>query len=707
MHLLAAPMLAGLLLASVPIIIHLLNRRRFQLIEWAPMKYLKLTIKTNRRRMRIEQLLLLIVRTLIVALLFIALARPALSRNALGGFLAGRSRTSRVIVIDDSLSMGYQIEHRSAFDSAKEAASQIIRTLRPQDSVTVLLTSKLDEPLVREASIDDPGKLLSMISTLHLADSAADWPGVLKRVDDLLVTSAHPQKELVLLTDLRRSGWSEAVSKITAQLAAKSIDMKIVDVGNRKTDNIVLARFEQQDALALPGVPIKLRAAIRNDSTTLMRSAQATLEIDDQSRPLVLPDLPAGQITEVPITITLQKPGQHVVKLTLPTDALPADNERWLAISVRTKIEIALIDGQIGNGPFESSTDFLFVAFTAGADPWQVTRRSESEWQASSRGLESADVIAIANVASLSELQVKRLEKLVASGTGVMIFAGDQLDPQAYDARLYRDGAGLLPARVSAPIDEQPAGLTVESFDGSPLSALAKIAPDALARIRPRKFLAASVSDKSNDREVRVLARWNDSESHPAIIEKTFGRGRVILFTISADRQWSEWPVDPTYVLATRSAALAIARPDSSGDNFIAGQPIAYRIEESHSAISRRVTGPDDSASRAMSLEDRALHDSHTSRAGKYVLKWKDETGVDQSRTLCASFDTVESNLEPIAESDLRKLLNPLSPTIVQWTAGADPLTEHGREIWRTLVIAVLTLALFETALAVWVGREK
>src|SRR4051812_25487233 len=87
MHLLAAPMLLGLLLASVPIIIHLLNRRRFQLVEWAPMKYLKLTIKTNRRRMRLEQLLLLIVRTLIVALLFIALARPALSKNALGRFL--------------------------------------------------------------------------------------------------------------------------------------------------------------------------------------------------------------------------------------------------------------------------------------------------------------------------------------------------------------------------------------------------------------------------------------------------------------------------------------------------------------------------------------------------------------------------------------------------------------------------------------------
>src|SRR5205085_2526775 len=107
MLLLAAPMLAGLLLASVPIIIHLWNRRRFQLVEWAPMKYIRLTVQTNRRRMRIERLLLVAGRVLVVAMLFVARARPAFSGAGVGGWLASRSRASRVIVIDDSMSMGY------------------------------------------------------------------------------------------------------------------------------------------------------------------------------------------------------------------------------------------------------------------------------------------------------------------------------------------------------------------------------------------------------------------------------------------------------------------------------------------------------------------------------------------------------------------------------------------------------------------------
>src|SRR4051812_49729387 len=79
-------LLSGLVLASVPIIIHLLNRRRFQTVEWAPMKYLKLTIKTNRRRLRIEQLLLLALRTLLIVVLILVVSRPVLTQ---GGGLTG------------------------------------------------------------------------------------------------------------------------------------------------------------------------------------------------------------------------------------------------------------------------------------------------------------------------------------------------------------------------------------------------------------------------------------------------------------------------------------------------------------------------------------------------------------------------------------------------------------------------------------------
>jgi len=59
MQFLAPLLLTGTVLATAPIIIHLLNRRRFIRVDWAPMEYLKLTLKTNKRRLKLEQWLLL------------------------------------------------------------------------------------------------------------------------------------------------------------------------------------------------------------------------------------------------------------------------------------------------------------------------------------------------------------------------------------------------------------------------------------------------------------------------------------------------------------------------------------------------------------------------------------------------------------------------------------------------------------------------
>src|SRR5580698_10291629 len=97
-------LLWGLVLASIPLIIHLLFRRRFRQIEWAPMRYLKLTIQRNRRRIQLEQLLLLLLRTGLLVLLFFYLARPVLNPTGLEQWLGTGGRSSQVVVIDDSLS---------------------------------------------------------------------------------------------------------------------------------------------------------------------------------------------------------------------------------------------------------------------------------------------------------------------------------------------------------------------------------------------------------------------------------------------------------------------------------------------------------------------------------------------------------------------------------------------------------------------------
>src|SRR6516165_7095754 len=97
----------GTLLGAIPLIIHLLNRRRFRRVEWAPMHYLRLTIQRNRRRIQLEELLLLLLRIALPVLLFLYLARPVLNPTGLERWLGTGGRSSQVVLVDDSLSMGY------------------------------------------------------------------------------------------------------------------------------------------------------------------------------------------------------------------------------------------------------------------------------------------------------------------------------------------------------------------------------------------------------------------------------------------------------------------------------------------------------------------------------------------------------------------------------------------------------------------------
>ena len=133
-------LLWALPLAAVPIIIHLLNRRRFNKVRWAAMEYLLAALKRNRRRLRMEQWLVLLLRVLAVTLLALLVSRPQVSGSVLGDV-----RTHHVICLDDSASMaqrrGATHTFKAAVDRIIELSSDLADT-RSGDLLTVLVAHR-------------------------------------------------------------------------------------------------------------------------------------------------------------------------------------------------------------------------------------------------------------------------------------------------------------------------------------------------------------------------------------------------------------------------------------------------------------------------------------------------------------------------------------------------------------------------------------
>ncbi|HVJ85439.1 MAG TPA: BatA domain-containing protein, partial [Caulifigura sp.] len=165
---------AGGLLVAAPILIHLLNRRKFRIVDWAAMDFLLEADQRNRRRVQIEEMILLALRCLAMLLAGLFVARPFLPSSITRALFQG-SRTERVVLIDDSPSMEATSAGTSPFRTAKKRVTEFITALAEQgggDSLTLCVTSRPDRPLIRDAVVDNNSALglVGEVEELTVAD---------------------------------------------------------------------------------------------------------------------------------------------------------------------------------------------------------------------------------------------------------------------------------------------------------------------------------------------------------------------------------------------------------------------------------------------------------------------------------------------------------------------------------------------------------
>ena len=133
-------LLLGILGASIPIIIHLINKKKAISHKFAAIDFILQTNKRISVKFKLRQLILLILRASLIAFLAIALAKPFI-KNFIGGTPEKDVPTSNVIIVDDSYSMQYADNHESFFMSVRKAARGIINNLTKNDDAAVITCS--------------------------------------------------------------------------------------------------------------------------------------------------------------------------------------------------------------------------------------------------------------------------------------------------------------------------------------------------------------------------------------------------------------------------------------------------------------------------------------------------------------------------------------------------------------------------------------
>ncbi len=461
-------MLAGLAGLALPVIAHLLSRRKFDVVNWGAMQFLELS-KATRRRVRLEELLLLLLRMAMIALVAIALARPWLS-GSVAALFSKRPACDVVVVLDSSYSTDWAGDGRTPHLAARAWTRSLLDALAPGD--TVALADARGTP---QTSLDSPTRDFQQIRTtveeLSAPDASSELNDAVLKAFQLVSAGTNLSRHIVIVTDGQTRGWQGVDEHFQLQLdelreqATVAPEIWVVNTRVQQPTpvNHSVDRIELSREVTVADFPIRIRSKIRNSGGKTVSTVLAHLEVDgqrlaEQTRTVTVH--PGGE-AQVEFEYRFRRSGCHRISVTIDNDSLAFDDRSDAVVEVADALPVLMIDGSPHPDPTRSETFFARLALSPPNNPapW-VSVRVVSASEFRDESIDAAQVIVLANVASLSDSQTAALTDFVADGGGLAVTLGDQVKPAWYNETLFADGTGLLPARIGdfekAPTDPPP-----------------------------------------------------------------------------------------------------------------------------------------------------------------------------------------------------------------------------------------------------------
>ena len=692
-------MLAGLAATAIPVVIHLLSRRRYVDVTWAAMRFLRAADDRNRRRLKLEDLLLLALRCAVLALLAVAAAAPVLGRLA----PVARGSVTAVVVIDCSASMTGTDGVASRFDRAKAVADQLVAGLPAGSAVAVLMASDTVAPLIPTPT-HDLTLARKLIAAAPLTDRSTHLLPAVRAALDLL-RPIQGAKELDLITDGQRGGWGNPADVAAVLRGAPDVSPRVVLVGPAVTRNVGLADLRPAGDLTPAGRPLRFEATVTNYGDDVIRDLPVRLSVDagPPTAEATVDRLPPGESRVVPLYAKLPTPGPHAVTATLPPDRLPADDRRTVVVRGVGRLRVLLVDGNATERNDRSAAAYLRAALL----PVPPDRRADYFVQVSAvppsalpaTQLNNYAAVCLAGLPPVDATTANAVAAYVRGGGGLIVFP-DRSPPDSPFAALH-----LLPASVgpihgdaahplplsAGPFDHPIASLWNDAANGSP----------AAAHVFRAATLTPDPTTTADAGPAKVVLRFADGS--PFAMERPFGRGRCVLFAVAADTAASDLPDrGGLFVpLVYRSLAAVVTRGDEPL-NVAVGQPLlgpAAVADAGRPVSIRTPAGPADTTVTLAGDAADFRYDA-TDRAGTYAVM------VNGATTLFAAHaDPAESKLAALTAAD-RATLSAVA-TVSDGTTTTASARAAGGGLTVPLLWVALSLAVVEPVMANGFSRSR
>lgn len=709
---------AGLAAASIPVVIHLLNRRRHRRIPWAAMAFLLAATKQSRSRIFLEHWVLLAIRAAVILLLGLAAARPFLSSASFA--VSSAARAHRIILLDDSLSAQAKTPTGGTrFDGFRQRAQELIEAFPADDAVSLVTLSASGEP-VRLAEAVDRRAALDRLSMIEPTFLAGDLHATVDVVSGLIERSTILKRNqfVYLLTDLAQTDWEATGqpttgAKAAAQLAA-DCDFTVFQPSQAHTPNVAVSRFELQNPLVGIGFPARFEAEVVNFGPRVLRGATLQVKQGDRiAAEVALPPIEPGARAAEQGVVHFTDAGTFglTATLTAPSDnALAADDRRDLSVEVRRSVGLLLVDGRPGATRMEGQTGYLATALspqTQRSEPSLFDPKVITDLELPGEVFDEYDLIALCNVQRLAEETWIRLEAFTRAGGALLIFGGDLVSADHYNRHASTPAHPLLPGKlggVVTAVESDHAWTRLKLADPPhPLTADFSLMPESgLFLARVEKYLAIEPDAK----ESQIALGYGNGD--PALVLKRLGEGACAVFTSTANMDWNNLPGKGDYVALMLSLTSSMLPQRGAQRNVSVGGTIAEPLRVGQGSMQAQATSPSGKPLRGTLLQS-GMGPRLTFSAGPVLEPGLMHVQVGgESRPFAVNVPPAESDLRAIETARLKALLGERATILPDDADVAAPTkTLRASDLGGTALAGVLALLLIEMMLAASLGGGR
>ena len=672
---------------AIPVLIHLVQREKKHVVQFPSLMFVRRIPYQSVRRRRIRHWFLLLLRAAAIALVVAAFARPFLRQNAAAQVISGGAREV-VILLDQSASMGYG-DH---WTRAQGAARSVVDSLGADDKATLVLFAKNAEENMRATS--DRFRLDGAINAARVGSGATRYGPALKLADSILGRSSLKRRQVVLISDFQKTGWSGSEEvRFPDGVTVSTVSVASADAANLAVPSVSFARanFSGQER-------ITVTAGLSNKGDAALKDVPVTLTVDGHEIETVKATVQPHAAGSVAFTqFTLVGPNVRG-SVRAGTDPLPADNVFHFVLSPAVPVSLQIVNGA------ESSSDaslFLSKALSIGTNPlFQIDVTTAS--RATPASFDKRAVIILNDTMFPPAGASGVLKKFVERGGGLLIVTGDRSAwPQGATSE-----ADLFPGKLGQAVDRASGkGATLGFLDYSHAVFEVFKAPRSGDFSAAHVFKYRALQPGPAD---RVLARFDDGAV--AAVERKVGAGRVIAWTTTLDDSWTDIAVKPVYLPLVQQLVRYLANYETPTSWMTVGQVLDLSARAKTKADRIVVTPSGQRVTQRGTSESGAEGLLELNEQGVYEIRPAGTTS-GRPESIAVNLDPPESDLAPLDPTELVAAVTGHATSVASEPAAAQEMTreeaERRQSLWWYLLLTGLLLLAVETMISNQLSRNE